>query len=453
MSNAVWYHEVMTRHAATIIVIFGITGDLAKRKLVPALGHMAEEGFLEHTTIVGVSRRKMTAAEVLAESPFAEQLLPRLELFTMDLAEAAEYTRLKDRIDELRRGDGDTQTLFYLSVPPHAAVPIAELLGEAGLNDDEAKLLLEKPFGVDLSSAEEAVERIGRYYREDQLYRIDHYLAKEMVQNIIAFRSRNAIFRHLWSNKFIERIDIIASETIGIEGRASFYEQTGALRDVVQNHLMQLMALILMDVSEDMEVDDIPARRLRALESIEPIQADVFHERVRRGQYAGYAQEAGNPGSLTETFAALTLFSDDSRWQGVPIRLIAGKHLAEKTTEVRIYFRRTHMAESNRLVMHIQPKEGVEIDLVAKKPGYEKDYEQVALGFDYRAQATRPIEAYERVLVDALVSDKSLFTGAAEVREAWRILQPVQERWSFETDDLNVYPAGAAIETVAPQSE
>lgn len=438
---------------ATILVIFGITGDLARRKLIPALGHMAKEGFLENTTIVGVSRREMTAVEVLAGSPFAEQLLPRLQLFTMDLAEATEYTRLKDWLDELRGGNDDTQALFYLSVPPHAAVPIAELLGQAGLHGGEAKLLMEKPFGVDLSSAEEAVERIGRYFHEDQLYRIDHYLAKEMVQNIIAFRSRNAIFRHLWSNEFIERIDVIASETLGIENRAAFYEQTGALRDVVQNHLMQLTALVLMDVSEDMTAEDIPARRLRALQSIETIQPDELDVRACRAQYQGYAAEVDNPGSLTETFAAVTLFSNDQRWRGVPIRLIAGKSLAEQTTEIRVYFRRTHIAESNRLVMHIQPKEGVEIDLVTKQPGYEKAYEQVVLGFDYRAQAGRPIEAYERVLVDALTSDKSLFTSADEVLAAWRILQPVQTHWAFAEGSLAGYTPGAAFESLVDRSE
>lgn len=422
----------MTKSRPTLLVIFGITGDLARRKLLPALGHMADEGYLDNLQIIGVSRREVGARDLLAGLPSADQLVERLETFTMNLAEATDYKRLQRLLAEHKgRLGSNAQVLFYLSVPPAASLPIVEFLGQAGLNDDTTKLLLEKPFGVDLASAGEAAESIGRYYHEDQLFRIDHYLAKEMVQNIVAFRSRNAIFRHLWSNQFIDRIDIVATETIGIEGRAAFYEQTGALRDVLQNHLMQLMALVLMDVSEDMEVDDIPGRRLRALRAILPIRPDMFAEQAWRGQYVGYAAETANPGSHTETFAAVTLYSGDRRWQGVPIRLITGKALSEKTTEVRVYFKRTHVAESNQLIMHIQPKEGVEIDVVAKKPGYEKEYESVVLGFDYRAQAGRPIEAYERVLVDALVSDKSLFTGANEVLEAWRILQPVQERWAF----------------------
>ena len=430
----------MTHPRQTLLVIFGITGDLAQRKLIPALGHMHEEGFLEHTSIIGVSRRPLDVAEIVADDGLRE----RFSSLTMDVADPAAYVDLRRSLEARGAHHDDTQVIFYLSVPPHAAVPIAEQLGQAGLNGSHVKLLLEKPFGVDLASAHAAVESIGRYFTEDQLYRIDHYLAKEMVQNIIAFRSRNAIFRHLWSNEFIDRIEIVSSETLGIEGRAVFYEQTGALRDVLQNHLMQLMALVLMDVSQGMEVDDIPGRRLAALRAIVPIRPDQFDQQVQRGQYRGYAEEAGNPGSVVETYAAVTLYSDDPRWRGVPVRLVTGKALREKTTEIRVYFKQTHTAESNRLVMHIQPKEGVEIDLVAKKAGYEKEYERVALGFDYRAQAGRPIEAYERVLVDALLSDKSLFTGADEVLEAWRILQPVQARWEMSDEDLPVYAIGSS---------
>lgn len=431
----------------TIFVIFGITGDLSQRKLVPALTHMAHEGYLKNTKILGVSRRDVSARDILEFSHDPKQLEHIIEVVTMDVAEPDHYRKLREKIHAAKAELGaETQVIFYLSVPPHASLPIIENLGEAGMNDSEYKLLLEKPFGVDLASAQDSVQRIGKFFREEQLYRIDHYLAKEMAQNIVAFRSRNAMFRYLWNKEAIERIDIIASEKISIENRVAFYEQTGALRDVLQNHLMQIASLILMDVPADLDMSSVPTHRLKALRSVRSIQSDAFGSEVVRGQYVGYEDEVSNPGSTTETFALVTLNSDDPNWEGVPVRLATGKNLAEQTTEVRIYFRQIHEKESNLLVLHIQPKEGIEIDLLAKKPGYDKDYEKVALSFDYRAQEGRPVEAYERVLLDSLSSDKSLFTSAEEVIESWRILQPVLDHWAFYTDDLKKYQPGTLID-------
>ena len=438
----------MTIHK-TILVIFGITGDLAQRKLIPALGHLYDHGHLKGMRIIGISRRDISVEDVLATSPLAHKLEKCLQVLSMDVNHLEDYQKLRGRIAKLKEEMGnDTQVIFYLSVPPDASLPIVEFLGQAGINDASVKLLLEKPFGVDIASAMEAVSRIKSYYKEDQLYRIDHYLAKEMVQNIVAFRSQNAIFRNMWSNEFIEKIDIVASEIIGIENRTQFYEQTGALRDFLQNHLMQLMALTIMDIPTDFNMKDIPIHRLQALESIEMIHPNAFGTCVCRGQYEGYQQEVGNPGSMTETFAAVTVYSSDTKWKGVPIRLITGKGLAQQTTEIRVYFKQAHGAETNLLVLHIQPKEGIEIDLMAKKPGYEKDYEKVVLSFNYREQAGRPVEAYERVLVDAVTSDKSLFTTASEVIASWKILQPVQEHWLLHTDDLKKYSPGTAIENL-----
>ncbi|MBC7746781.1 glucose-6-phosphate dehydrogenase (NADP(+)) [Pedobacter sp.] len=438
----------MTIHK-TILVIFGITGDLAQRKLIPALVHMSNAGHLQHTRIIGISRRDISVTQVLTASPEATQLANCLQVLTMDVEQLLEYQKLSASIATLKQELGaDTQVIFYLSVPPHASLPIVEFLGQAGINDSSVKLLLEKPFGVDLASAQDAVAQIQNYYKEEQLYRIDHYLAKEMVQNIVAFRSQNAIFRNLWSREFIEKIDIVASEKIGIENRVGFYEQTGALRDFLQNHLMQLMALVIMDVPTDLNIKDIPAHRLKALQSIETLQPDSFGDYVKRGQYEGYIQEVGNLESTTETFVAVTLFSSDPKWHGVPIRLATGKNLAQQTTEIRIYFKQAHCAESNLLVLHIQPKEGIEIDLVAKKPGYDKAYDNVALSFNYRNQDNRPVEAYERVLLDALTSDKSLFTTASEVIASWQILQLVQERWAVSAEDLTMYQPGTAIEAL-----
>jgi glucose-6-phosphate 1-dehydrogenase len=438
----------------TILVLFGITGDLAQRKLLPALRDIDQEGLLPPTTIVGISRREVDAATLLRQAfgeeydtPAVQALQAILQVYTMDLAKAEAYDGLRQYLDELQVAMGPgTQRLIYLSVPPGATLSIAEHLGEAGLNDASTKILLEKPFGVDLPSAEEAVSSLGRYFREAQLYRIDHYLAKEMAQNIIAFRSHNTLFRQLWRAEFIEAIDIIASEKIGIEGRAAFYEQTGALRDVIQNHLMQLLALTIMPMPLGGGAADVPALRLQALESLLPVRPDTFDKQVCRGQYRGYGDEAGNPGSLTETFASVTLYSSDPLWEGVPLRLATGKNLAQQTTEIRVRFRQAHDAEANLLVLHVQPKEGIEMALWAKKPGYEKAYEQVDLRFDYRVQAGKPVAAYERVLLDAYQSDKSLFTSAAEVLASWRVLQPVQERWALHSEDLRTYQPGTAIE-------
>lgn len=437
----------------TILVIFGITGDLAQRKLLPALRTITRAGLMPPTQIIGISRRSISPEELLpvgdSEEPALTQLRDMLSVVTMNVAEQADYEVLAKELQARSMPQGTTTIILYLSVPPQASLPIAESLGRAGINDPKTvKLLLEKPFGVDLASAQESVDRIAVYFEEKQLYRIDHYLAKEMAQNIIAFRSHNPLFRHAWNGTSIERIDIIAAEKIGIEGRASFYEQTGALRDFLQNHMMQLLALTLMDVDDLRDPSAMPTRRLEALSAIKTIPPDTYATAVRRGQYAGYADEVGNPGSTTETFVSLTLYSDDPRWQNVPIRLSTGKHFAESCTEIRITFRPQAAQEVNTLTLQVQPKEGFEMDLWVKKPGYVKDLEKASLQFNYRQQEGQPVEAYERVLLDAFNDDKSLFTSAAEVLASWRLLQPVQEYWAMHPDDLVMYRPGIPIEDV-----
>lgn len=431
------------KHKKTLLVIFGITGDLAKRKLLPALRHLSSENLLKDTTILGISRQKITKDSVLNENN--DPLIDIFDLFTMDVAEPKDYVRLKSRIKDHGH---DAQVLFYLSVPPFAVSHIVTSLGQAGLNDkNTVKLLLEKPFGTDLASAQEAIDEMLAYFDESQLYRIDHYLAKEMSQNIIAFRGQNALFRHLWGRQAIERIEILATETIGIEGRVQFYEQTGALRDFMQNHMMQLLALTLMELPED-GPQDIPARRLRALQSIVHVRDDHFYEYVSRGQYSGYKKEVGNLETTVETFVALTLYSNDPNWAGVQLRLITGKALSKQTTEIRVYFKKSSHAQTNSLVLHIQPKEAIEIDLWAKQPGLTKELQKVGLQFDYAQTAGQPAEAYERVLIDAISSDKSLFTTAGEVIAAWELLQPIQERWANSEDDLKIYEGGSSVEEV-----
>jgi glucose-6-phosphate 1-dehydrogenase len=445
----------------TILVIFGITGDLAKRYILPAIPEIAAAKKLpEHFRIVGVSRRDITTKDLLNSltdlDPTAKAYLTdHLEMFTMSLDDSNEYLRLKRHLDaieqELQFGP-EKQRLFYLSVPPQFSQPIVKHMGEAGLaTEHNAKLLLEKPFGTDYESAKDFIGYVQYYFSEDQVYRIDHYLAKEMAQNLLIFRNSNALFKRTWNNQFIERIEIIASESIGIEGRAAFYEQTGALRDIVQSHLMQLAALTIMDLPG---VDDtsLQAQRLQALRQISTPSPQTLHETVVRGQYEGYDAEVQNPGTLTETFASLTLTSADPNWQGVPITLTTGKALDRKVTEIRIHYKQENQSEANELVLRIQPDAGIQICLWIKQPGYEKQLERAPLNFTYNDYFTDLPDAYEQVLVDAIRSDHSLFASSDEVLESWRILAPIQHAWAMQTNDIVRYPQGTTAEEIISQT-
>lgn len=418
----------------TKLLIFGITGDLSRRKLLPALKQLYATGRYDDMEIVGVSRREVDVPSLLTGAIDDTSFANKVSVFTMDLAEADDYARLREHLT-IKEGE---QLIVYLSVPPAAVSQIVDLMGEAGLNMPNVKLLFEKPFGMDYVSATEALARTERYYSEQQIYRIDHYLAKEMAQNIVAIRGRNALFSRLWSNQHIEKIEVIASETIGIEGRVQFYEQTGALRDVLQGHLMQLLALVLMEIPDDFNWQQLPARRLAALRQIQPARPAS----AARAQYTGYQDQTENPGSQTETFVSVELFSNDPTWIDVPLHLITGKALNEKTTEIHIYLRKNHDAESNRVTFRIQPNEGVEMDLYVKKPGYGRDFETQTFGFTYENDALLP-DAYERVLVDAISSHKNLFTEGDEVLTSWQILQPLLDAWAMDDAPIAQYEQGS----------
>jgi glucose-6-phosphate 1-dehydrogenase len=429
----------------TQFVIFGITGDLSKRKLLPALAAIAKSGKLKKTSIIGVSRRSIDIEALLNETfdddeVSKDNLRERLSGLEMDVALPEDYTALKKH---LWLDQKDSQVIFYLSVPPQASVPIVEKLGEAGINTANVKILLEKPFGVDLASAQENIGRDHAHFEESQLYRIDHYLAKEMAQNIMIFRRGNALFSQVWNNQFIESIDVIASEKIGIEGRAQFYEQTGALRDVLQGHLMQLASLILLDLPHEFSWDDAARLRTQALQEVS--LADPA--KSVRAQYDSYEKEVANSGSQTETFAAVTLSSNDPRWRDVPIHLITGKALAEKTTHITIRFKKQRDAQANTLTFNIQPHEGVSLELIAKKSGYERELETRQLHFDYTQNAQLP-DAYEQVLLDAMTSNKNLFASSEEVLRSWEILQPIQHAWSMQHAELLSYPKGSTIASI-----
>lgn len=442
----------MTSSTPTIIVIIGITGDLARRKLLPAINRLAAAGALpRQLRIVGITRRADVEINSLIDtSPDAAYLRDHIELFPMQLEEAGDYDRLSNHLQAIEAKLGSpAQRLFYLSVPPQVSRPIIGHLGTSGLAGTHGtKLLLEKPFGTDLASAAELADHIGRHFEPGQVYRIDHYLAKEMAQNFIVFRQSNLLFNRTWNKDFIQRIDIIASEAIGIEGRAAFYEQTGALRDVVQSHLMQLAALTLMELPPSGQLSDVPAQRLATLQQLALPAGRPVSTVARRGQYASYRSEVANPDTATETFVDLTLASADPRWTGVPVRLVAGKALADKVTEVRITYRADEAGDANQLTLRLQPDEGVEFDFWTKVPGYARKVARHSLRFAYEDHFTDLPEAYEQVFLDAINSDHSLFASSDEVIESWRILDPLQAAWAMDERDLIYYAPGTSFDAV-----
>lgn len=423
----------------TKLLIFGITGDLSTRKLLPALEQIISTGNFNDLSVIGVSRRAVNQAELFINCSNKTFLNDKLSMFSMDLDAPNDYKKLQEFI---LLGD-DEQLLIYMAVPPLATAQIVDYMGNVGLNTPNVKILFEKPFGVDLASAEQLIEQTAHHYQEEQIYRIDHYLAKEMAQNIVAFRGRNALFNDVWNNNFIESIQVIASQKIGIEGRIHFYEQTGALRDVVQGHLLQLLALTLMDIPQNLEWDKMPGLRQQAFNQLQLVDPS----QVIRGQYEGYKTEVNNPDSNVETFVSMKLTSNQPRWIGVPITLTAGKSLAETKTEIRIRLKKSDGSQSNCLVFRIQPNEGIDIELFVKKPGYSREFETRHLSFNYPADIKLP-DAYEQVIVDAISSEKSLFTSSGEVLRSWQILQPVQDDWNKTNQAPKIYPVGADIQAV-----
>jgi glucose-6-phosphate 1-dehydrogenase len=437
----------------TILVIFGVTGDLSKRYLLKALARIkASDKFTDDLKILGISRRNVNVNDVLSAD--CNDLKSSFEVMQMDPAKRSDYDKLKDKLDDIRQSMAhEPQIIFYLVLPANTVSDVVENLGGVGLNDPSCSLMLEKPFGTDLQTAKQLVKQTKKYFSEEQVYRIDHYLAKEMAQNLVVFLGGNAMFQNIWNNQFIEKIEITASEQIGIEGRVNLWESTGTLRDFVQSHLLQLAALVLMEpCSELFNFEEVPARRLAALKDLEPVRPEKINQRVLRGQYKGYKEEVGRPDSYVETFVSLTLFSKNKRWEGVPIKLTTGKNLNERLTTIVVYFKKSHASQSNLLYYRIQPRESVELDLWIKEPGYERKLQKRPLSFVYEQHYEQLPEAYEQVLVDAVSGNRSLFTASEEVLVSWEILQPVLDAWQQDGKDLIVYEPGSAISDILAQA-
>lgn len=430
----------------TILIIIGISGDLSKRKLLPAIGQIVESGKMpEQFKIIGVTRQSdINLNDLLQSTTNKEYLRNNTEIFQMDLNNIEDYKKLGKRIEAIEKDFGtSTQCLFYLSVPPTTSKPIIGFLGESGLaNKEGVKLLLEKPFGVDLESAKILVDHIDRYFKKEQIYRIDHYLAKETAQNIIVFRDGNSLFKKTWNKDFIEKIEIIFSEKIGIEGRVNFYEETGALRDY-QSHLLQLLALTLMEIPEREHLDLVSHLRYEALRKL-----NLKVEQSFRGQYKGYREEVNNIDSMTETFVSINLESSDPKWQGVKINLTTGKAFKEKASFIKILYKKENDNESNELILRLQPDEGISFSVWVKRPGYEHQVSRHSLNFSFQDHYSALPEAYEQVLFNAINGDHSLFSSSEEVIETWRIIDSLQKDWKQNKDDLIIYEKGSIIEEV-----
>ncbi len=457
-----------------ILIIFGITGDLAKKYLLPALYRLAKNNFLpEHFEIIGVTRRDVAADTILHDlaKGLADQDMPaeprvlaslkhRLQLFKMDLTTADGYTALLKHLNKIE----DTHAvhmnrLYYLSIPPQVFGPVVRLLGETGHDAScqhgaaSTRLLVEKPFGYDTKSAKNLIQEISVAYGDFQLYRIDHYLAKETVQNILTFRFNNPLFESVWNQDAISHIMISAIEKLDIQGRTAFYEQTGAVRDLIQSHLLQLLALTTMERPASMQSKDIHASKLKLLNAVVPVAPNQLADQVVLGQYQGYRQEVNNPKSDVETFAAIKLMINNKRWKNTPVFLRTGKALQTKSTTITIVFKARHAGEpQNKLTFHLQPDEGITLKLHAKTPGLTNEVHEVPMAFQYSSsfEGTQP-DAYERVLVDAIRGDKTLFSSSQEVLASWRIIEAIVQDSSKKYLPPELYKKGSKGPTWANQ--
>jgi len=466
------------------VVLFGASGDLAKRKVIPAMFDLAQHDSLgERYAIVGFARTPMTddsfratigeAAKTISEVGPIEPA--KWNEFASNLYYSAGeyggqnfYAQLAKRlaqIDAEKKLGGNR--LFYLSTPPEVYPDIVEQLGRAGLArpatpDSWVRIVIEKPFGRDLASARELNKIVLNVFEEKQVYRIDHYLGKDTVQNLLVLRFSNGIFEPLWNRNYVDHVQITAGETLGVERRGGFYETAGALRDMIQSHVLQLTSLVAVEPPASFDATAVRNEKLKILQSIRPYNLEMVAQAVIRGQYApgsangkqllGYREEHDvNPNSRTETFVAMRVLIDNWRWAGVPFYLRTGKRLAKRSTEIMIQFKcaphivfRERRIEPNRLVLNIQPDEGISVSFGAKRPGTEMSIGNVNMNFSYREGfGGTSRSAYATLLNDCLRGDATLFDRGDSVEAAWSLVDPILDVWSAaKTATVPMYPAG-----------
>ncbi len=470
------------------LVIFGATGDLTRRKLVPGLYSLAHQGLLpQNFAVVGFARRDKTheifrdemrqAIEQFARHPFDaalwEAFASGLYYHRSTFDDALGYVRLREFLHEVgERHNTLNHTIYYLATPPEAYSDIVHHLNAAGLAQRQdapapwPRIVVEKPFGQDLDSACALNQHFRSAFAEGQIYRIDHYLGKETVQNIMVLRFANGIFEPLWNQKYVDHVQITVSETLGVEDRGGYYDTTGALRDMMQNHLLQLLALTGMEPPGSLRADAIRNEKMKVLETVRPLRGEAIARNVVRAQYGpgvidgqkvvGYREEPRvKPDSTTETFVAMKLWLDNWRWAGVPFYLRTGKRMARRISEIaiqfkqvpQILFRATEQSdiEPNVLVLRIQPDEGASLTLVSKAPGLHVHLQPVQMDFNYGTSfgASSP-EAYERLLRDVMVGDQTLFMRGDEVEAAWSLITPILGYWeSHKVSKIPTYAAGS----------
>ncbi|HEX8096635.1 MAG TPA: glucose-6-phosphate dehydrogenase [Pyrinomonadaceae bacterium] len=465
------------------VVIFGATGDLTKRKLVPALYSLAQQRLLPaEFSVIGTSHVEMSDEEFRAKMREAvaeygedksvdenlwQSFAAGLFYVTGQFDDAGTYERLKSALEKSDRERGtEGNRIFYLATAPQFFGTIAGQLGRAGMARAEGgwtRIIVEKPFGHDLESASALNKELAAVFREEQVYRIDHYLGKETVQNLLVFRFANSIFEPLWNRQYIDHVQITNAEAIGVEGRGGYYERAGVVRDMIQNHVFQVAALVAMEAPVSLSANAVRDEKVKAMQAVRPIPADRVDEFAVRGQYGagyvlgddvpGYRQEPGvNPESTTETFAALKLYIDNWRWAGVPFYIRSGKRMPKRITEIAIQFKDVphrlftetdSPLEPNVLVVRIQPNEGITLKFGAKLPGQATRIRWVNMDFRYGSSfGVKTPEAYERLLLDCLLGDSTLYARRDMTERGWEIVTPMLEAWKKPAPDFPNYAAG-----------
>jgi glucose-6-phosphate 1-dehydrogenase len=450
------------------MVIFGASGDLTSRKLVPALYRQFQRGRLPNPTrIVGVARSPFTSEQWRTQLTESTEKYVKGEFDSQswqafsqnifyqpcDIGSEEDFRKLAGFLDEVEQSQS-TDRVYYLSTMPQLYAAAIAQMGKAGLQvetNGQRRVVIEKPFGTDLVSAKQLNESIHQTFREDQIYRIDHYLGKETVQNMLVLRFGNTIFEPLWNRNYIDHVQITVAEEVKVGRRGDYYDKAGILRDMFQNHILQLMMMTAMEAPVRYTGEMVRDEKVKVLQAVRPYKGSDFSENGVRGQYAGYIEEPGVPDeSQTETFAALKLYIDNWRWKGVPFYLRSGKAMSCRTTQIVIQFREPpHMLfgdhksfrpEANRLVIQIQPAEGIQLDFQSKVPDSDMKMRLSNLDFRFDSSGKELPDAYQRLLLDALLGDPGLFARSDEVEQAWQIIDPIIAAWkSPAAPTLNTY--------------